>query len=227
MVNLSPGLLKVSGSDAKKLLQGQLTCDVNDITPTQSRLGAHCNPQGRIISLFYLFNYQDDYYLQMPRDMIAIALKALKKYAIFFKVELTDASDESSIIGNLDSHLPTFLENGVAMIYPETSGVFLPHEINLPQLNGISFNKGCYTGQEIIARMQYRAKLKNQLHLATCEDVTLTRGKDIYDEKGIAGKIVDYVNVKNNESTLLIITNDTSQPLFLDSARTQRVYLNR
>jgi len=215
------GLLKVSGNDAKKLLQGQLTCDVNDILPSQSRLGAHCNPQGRIISLFYLFNYQDDYYLQMPREMIAIALKALKKYAIFFKVELTDASDELSIIGSSCSHLPTFLENGVAMIYPETSGVFLPHEINLPQLNGVSFNKGCYTGQEIIARMHYRGKLKNQLHVARCDEGIFIRGNDIYNEKRVAGKIVDYVG-----NTLLIVTHDASQPLFLDETRTQQIQVN-
>lgn len=221
MVNLSPGLLKVSGSDAKKLLQGQLTCDVNNVASTQPQLGAHCNPQGRIISLFYLFNYQDNYYLQMPRDMIDIALKALKKYAPFFKVELTDASDESNIIGSLGSHLPTFLENGVAMIYPETSGVFLPHEINLPQLNGVSFNKGCYTGQEIIARMHYRGKLKNQLHLATCKSETLIRGNDIFDNNGIAGKVVDYVG-----NTLLILIRDTSQPLFIDEARTQPIEVN-
>ncbi len=215
------GLLKVSGKDAHKLLQGQLTCDVNEVSPTEPRLGAHCNPQGRIISLFYLFNYQGDYYLKMPRNMIDIASKALKKYAIFFKVELTDASDDVSIVDSLGSHLPTFLDNGVAMIYPETSGVFLPHEINLPQLNGVSFNKGCYTGQEIIARMQYRGKLKNQLQLATCEAQAPTRGNDIFDEKGIAGKVVDYVG-----NTLLILTRDTSQPLFLDEARTQRIEVN-
>lgn len=218
---MNSGLLKVSGRDAHKLLQGQLTCDVNDLSPTQPQLGAHCNPQGRIISLFYLFNYQGDYYLQMPRDMIDIALKALKKYAPFFKVELTDASDESSIIESLGSHLPTFLENGVAMIYPETSGVFLPHEINLPQLNGVSFNKGCYTGQEIIARMHYRGKLKNQLHLATCKSRALVRGNDIFDKNGIAGKIVDYVG-----NTLLILTRDASQPLFLDEAHTQHIEVN-
>jgi folate-binding protein YgfZ len=157
----------------------------------------------------------------MPREMIAIALKALKKYAIFFKVELTDASDELSILGILGSHLPTFLENGVAMIYPETSGVFLPHEINLPQLNGVSFNKGCYTGQEIIARVHYRGKLKNQLHLATCEEKSLVRGNDIFDKKGIAGKIVDYVG-----NTLLIVTHDASQPLFLNEACNQPIQVN-
>ncbi len=211
------GLLKVSGSKAKELLQGQLTCDLNEVTPTQPRLGAHCNPQGRIISLFRIFLHNDEYYLQMPREMVAIALKALKKYAVFFKVELSDASDES--IGLLE-HLP--LSQGYAMIYPETTEMFLPHELNLHQLNGISFTKGCYTGQEIIARMQYRGKLKTQLHLATCEYNSIVRGMDIFDEKGVAGKVVDYEN-----NSLLILIQDTNQALFLDAAHTQRIYLNR
>jgi folate-binding Fe-S cluster repair protein YgfZ len=88
------GHLCISGPDAKKFLQGQLTCNLDEITPTNSTLGAHCNPQGRVISLFRLFIFLDNYYLQMPREMIPIAQKALQKYAVFFKVKLSDASDE-------------------------------------------------------------------------------------------------------------------------------------
>ncbi|MEY3183199.1 MAG: tRNA-modifying protein YgfZ [Pseudomonadota bacterium] len=45
-------------------------------------------------------------------------------------------------------------------IFPETSEQFLPHYLGLPELEAISFNKGCYIGQEIIARMEYRSKQK-------------------------------------------------------------------
>jgi folate-binding Fe-S cluster repair protein YgfZ len=48
----SLSLLAVSGEGAKKLLQGQLTCQMEDISANQSGLGAYCNPQGRILSLF-------------------------------------------------------------------------------------------------------------------------------------------------------------------------------
>src|SRR3990167_3633748 len=93
------GLLKVSGPDAKKLLQGQLTCDVEEVKHNESRLGAHCTPEGRVVSLFHLFLLQNDYYLLMPRSMVPIELKALKKYASFYKVELSDASAHFSILG--------------------------------------------------------------------------------------------------------------------------------
>ena len=86
------GCIKIQGKDAKKFLQGQVTCDVDKITTEQSSLAAHCNPQGRIISLFQLFLYRDAYYLLMQQTMIPIAMAALKKYAVFFKTEIKDSN---------------------------------------------------------------------------------------------------------------------------------------
>jgi folate-binding protein YgfZ len=54
---------------------------------------------------------------------------------------------------------------GIPEIFPETTEQFLPHYIGLPQLGAISFTKGCYIGQEIIARMEYRSKDK-KYHLS-------------------------------------------------------------
>src|SRR3990167_1134226 len=101
------GLLKVSGIDAKKLLQGQLTCHMDEITETEYRLAAHCNPQGRVISLFYVFMQQNAYYLLMPISMLDIALNALKKYAVFYKVELTNVSEHFTAIGYLHNQSPS------------------------------------------------------------------------------------------------------------------------
>lgn len=55
---------------------------------------------------------------------------------------------------------------GVPVIYPETREAFVPQMANLQLLNGVSFKKGCYTGQEIVARMQYLGKLKRRMYLA-------------------------------------------------------------
>lgn len=52
---------------------------------------------------------------------------------------------------------------GVPTIYQETSEAFVPQMINLDALNGISFNKGCYPGQEVVARMHYLGKLKRRM----------------------------------------------------------------
>jgi tRNA-modifying protein YgfZ len=249
------GLLKVSGLDAKKLLQGQLTCDVEKITPTASCLGAHCNPQGRIISLFYLFLMQETYYLLMPRNMVELSMAALKKYAVFYKVALSDASHHFVIVGyrgkeialtmqtaNIAVHASRHIiitdikdkkslwdtlvgkaqladmnawkcldiHDGIPMIYPESSGQFLPHEINLHALNGISFDKGCYTGQEIIARMHYRGKLKTGLHQARITETTLPPpGSDISflqeDQTQMKGSLVYACHEAYNNYYALIV----------------------
>lgn len=53
---------------------------------------------------------------------------------------------------------------GLPTVYPETIDEILPHYANLSILNGISYDKGCYIGQEIIARMQYRGKIKKHMY---------------------------------------------------------------
>ena len=56
---------------------------------------------------------------------------------------------------------------GAARIEAATSGEFIPQMLNYDLSGHISFNKGCYTGQEVVARMHYRGKPKRRLHLAT------------------------------------------------------------
>jgi tRNA-modifying protein YgfZ len=58
---------------------------------------------------------------------------------------------------------------GIPAIYPETSESFVPQMINLHALNGISFNKGCYPGQEVVARMHYLGKLKRRMYRLAIE----------------------------------------------------------
>ncbi|WP_161866598.1 CAF17-like 4Fe-4S cluster assembly/insertion protein YgfZ [Pseudomonas yangonensis] len=52
---------------------------------------------------------------------------------------------------------------GVGQVFGATRELFIPQMINLQALGGVSFKKGCYTGQEIVARMQYLGKLKRRL----------------------------------------------------------------
>lgn len=87
-------------------------------------------------------------------------------------------------------------------IYPESRGLFLPHRLDL-QLSGyLSFNKGCYKGQEIIARMHYRAKLKHQLKILMIESKEpLKSGQKIVDKTthDELGELIDYCPIGNNQ----------------------------
>ncbi len=56
----------------------------------------------------------------------------------------------------------TIMRRGLGFVESSNSGEFIPQMLNLDCLDGISFTKGCYTGQEIIARMKYRGTVKRR-----------------------------------------------------------------
>lgn len=84
---------------------------------------------------------------------------------------------------------------GVPVILPETADAFVPQMVNYQLVGGVSFKKGCYPGQEVVARMQYLGKLKRQMYLARLAgDAAPKPGDDVYspdDPEQSAGKIVN------------------------------------
>jgi len=58
------------------------------------------------------------------------------------------------------------IRDGIPTILPPTQEQFVPQMVNLDALGGINFKKGCYPGQEIVARMHYLGKLKRRMYLA-------------------------------------------------------------
>lgn len=84
---------------------------------------------------------------------------------------------------------------GIPNVYTETVEAFVPQMVNLHLINGVSFTKGCYTGQEVVARMQYLGKLKRRLFRAHIESDTVPLpGTELFSttsESGQgAGKVV-------------------------------------
>lgn len=61
----------------------------------------------------------------------------------------------------------TCIKAGIGEVRIETTETFIPQMLNFQEIDGISFNKGCYTGQEVVARMHYRGKLKKHMYRAT------------------------------------------------------------
>lgn len=61
---------------------------------------------------------------------------------------------------------------GIPTIQPETVEAFVPQMLNLQLLDGIGFQKGCYTGQEVVARTHYLGKLKRRMYLARLDSPT-------------------------------------------------------
>jgi folate-binding protein YgfZ len=72
--------------------------------------------------------------------------------------------------GSLNDWLLGQIRAGIGQVFGQTREEFIPQMINLQAVGGVSFKKGCYTGQEIVARMQYLGKLKRRLYRLTLED---------------------------------------------------------
>jgi folate-binding protein YgfZ len=97
---------------------------------------------------------------------------------------------------------------GVPTIYPETMGAFVLQMCNLQLLEGVNFKKGCYPGQEVVARMHYLGKLKRRMYLAelsssicpSAGDELKSRSSDKADG---SGKVVDAVKVTDEKCIML------------------------
>ena len=115
------------------------------------------------------------------------------------------------------------IESGIGEVRPETIEEFIPQMLNLHAVgNGISFNKGCYTGQEIVARMQYRRKLKRQMYrLRSKTDKLFKPGDSIYspsEDKPI-GTVVIASCIKGYADILAVVLNKViveKDPIYLD-----------
>ena len=66
--------------------------------------------------------------------------------------------------GELNQWLLGQIRAGIGQVMAGTRELFIPQMLNLQAIGGVSFKKGCYTGQEIVARMQYLGKLKRRLY---------------------------------------------------------------
>ena len=96
------------------------------------------------------------------------------------------------------------IEQGLVTIYPETQGLFIPQMLDYEKWGAISFTKGCYVGQEIIARTQHLGKLKRHLHhLNFSQAVQLGEEITHADKKGIAAAVC--LNSENQYAVLAVM----------------------
>jgi folate-binding protein YgfZ len=220
------GVLRISGADARKFLQGQLSNDVGQLCGDRLlRAGLH-NPQGRTLALLGLTVTSDgDVLALLPGELHSTVGALLKRYVLRSKVQISDAGGQFRLYGLLQSDPalgaagqlcryglgadtrqlllqpqpaaplpgPVFAREhwralDIAAGLPEVNGInsgqFVAQMLNLDCIDAISFNKGCYTGQEIVARAHYRGRVKRRMQrFATAASRLL--------QPGDAGRLAD------------------------------------
>lgn len=264
LTNLS--VLTFSGTDAAKFLQGQITCNVNDIVENKSSLGAMCNPKGRVVTTFLLLKKANHFLMILPVELAEVVQRKLQMYVLRSDVNIENSKDEFCLLGLtglnktdlpdfftqqhnevIEINLPGIVHRKIMIATPEnairiwseltkrqdcqensteawryldivtgmpwltmaTSEEFIPQMLNVDKLGGISFTKGCYTGQEVVARTHYLGKVKREMLLAECSAKETPAPKSpiivsVNSVEQVVGLVLQ-AQLVNNSCKLLII----------------------
>ncbi len=263
--------LSVTGSDAATFLQGQLTCDINQIQDKKAGFAAFCNAKGRVISPLLIIRNQQEYILILPQSLAEKVIKKLSMYVLRSDVQITDSTEQLCLSGVFiqlqDDHLPALPQNqynvltndgisfvklpgidnrflaigqpqesmafwqhfiknldftpansdlwhfqdisaGIPWFEEQQSEQYIPQMLNIDKLEGISFNKGCYTGQEIVARTHYLGKNKREMFLAESGQTAMLNSQsaiiDSHTQEKIA-PILTYQYAQNCYRLLIVM----------------------
>ena len=124
------------------------------------------------------------------------------------KTALDSFARASGYTSKGDDHLWRLADilSGIPQVYPQTVEAFIPQMINLDLVDGVSFTKGCYPGQEIVARLRYLGKVKQRMLAGSVSGIeNLAPGDPIYAEQRgeqKAGAVVDAVQTGKDEFIL-------------------------
>lgn len=241
------GLIVFAGADARAFLHGQLTCDIDSLTPERCRHGGYCTAKGRLLATFLVWQQGDAFLMQISGSLREAMQNQLSKFILRSKVKASDASADYACIGvsgegaaealkrvlgtvpaapyevrhitdacviklpleryeivvvaagaraledALSKHASAAttqvwdwldVRAGIPVIAPQTQEEFVPQMANLDLLGGVSFTKGCYPGQEIVARTHYRGGLKQRMYLVhIAADVAPQAGDKLYSAR--------------------------------------------
>ena len=138
------------------------------------------------------------------------------------EVSLKDKSIESI---NESEWILSDIKRGLPILSKESSEKYIPQMINLDLLEGISFSKGCYTGQEVVARVQHRGKIKQRMFHITTESnkCEIEHQSEIMHENSKVGSLVNSIINKDILHSLAVINIDDSEKKLILKGKTLNV----
>ncbi len=200
--------LILQGSDAAKFLQGQITSDVSKLS-TQYQSTAIANLKGRVeFGLWIKQQAEDTFAVVISEDCLTALQAHIKKFGAFSKFTTAAPIDMYPCLTSAAADAsPTFsasksrydlwrwqalsVATGNYWITAATQGMFQPQELRLHQRGGIDYDKGCYLGQEVIARIYFKSAPKAYLHRVQGQGMTPNAGDTIEKIKVVNAKPLD------------------------------------
>ena len=205
-------IIRISGKDNRSFLQGLIT---NDIHKTDHGLvySALLSAQGKFQYDFFLFADGEDVMMDIDEEMAGALQKKLILYRLRADVLLektalsvvrgVERAPEGALqdprhpkMGwrlygqDLPPEMPfDWQAHRIRLGIPQAPSELTPDsyilEMGFEQMNGVDFKKGCYVGQEIIARMKHKTQLRKGLCRVTCAEAVaphtpiLSKGKEV------------------------------------------------
>ena len=201
--------INVTGPDAFTFLQGQLTNDLRRLESEPEILAAWCSPKGRVIWFGTVAAIESGFALSAPAETAADTVKRLTGFRFRSKIEFDIVNDGNTVD-------PVFLiQNGYPFIGTAQSELFTPHMLNLDLLDTISFDKGCYTGQEIVARTHYKGATKRRALRFTSES-PVAAGDKVSDGTRDIGEVL---NASGTDLLAVVPVDKADTPLTVNGIK--------
>ena len=238
--------VRVSGRDAESYLQRMVSNDVAALAPGESCEALLLTPKARVIApLRVLRRGPDDFLLLTEPELGEVVRRHLARMRLAAKVEIEPEEHASTIVFGGSEGIPTDdygvpavevldaameptvadgelerlrIEAGTPAWGKEIDDRVLPAEAGLIE-RAVSFTKGCYPGQEPIARLHYRGHANRRLRVLEVE--AATPGDEIrYGDKvvgrvtsAVPGRALGYVRVEVPEDAELAVADAAARPL--------------
>lgn len=98
------------------------------------------------------------------------------------------------------------ITDGEPSVMPETAALWLPQMLNLDLIGGVSFSKGCYVGQEIVARAQHLGRLKRRtLRYVGPPDISLQPAQALFSGESLAAQVVTAAQDDRSTQCLAVV----------------------
>ena len=201
--------ITVTGPDAFDLLQGQLSNDLARLESATEILAAWCNPKGRVIWFGTVWAIESGFCLSAPDVSAKSIVQRMTMFRFRSKVEFKIVDDGGAV------DAADLIRRGHPYVGPEQSEQFTPHMLNLDLLDAVSFDKGCYTGQEIVARTHFKGATKRRTVRFEC-DAPVSAG----DKVSLAGReIGEVLNASGIDLLAVIPLKNAAEELSVRDSR--------
>jgi len=201
--------INVTGPDAFAFLQGQLTNDLHRLDAEAGIFAAWCSPKGRVIWFGTVTAVETGFALSAPAETAADIVKRLTVFRFRSKVDFDIVDD------GITADPELLVQTGYPYIGTAQAEQFTPHMLNLDLIDAISFDKGCYTGQEIVARTHYKGATKRRT-LRFASESPVNVGDKVNDGQRDIGEVL---NVAGTELLAVVPVDKADDTLTASGVR--------